>query len=99
MSFLKQDFKIFQYGEQTHPVRDWLTLLIFSAILLATSIIWNVYLFSKIASGEMLSGVTSAPVEVFDNANLMKVEGVFKRRAILESGYESGDFAFTDPSR
>jgi hypothetical protein len=89
--------KLFRYGANINPVRDWLAMLTLSAILLASIIVWNIWTFDKIAAGE---GSAASPVTaVFDRAPLDTLQKIFTIRAAEETKYVTGVYSYSDPSQ
>jgi hypothetical protein len=83
------------YGERTHPARDWFILLTAAAILLATSVAWNVWLFTKAENGEVIGDEKTA--EAFDTTLIERVHEVFEERKEEELRYRQ-EYRFVDPS-
>jgi len=93
-SFLKR----FRRGMLQDPVRDWLVLLTFSAIVLAGIIVWNIWAFDTVANGGAIGAPAAGAPPVFDRASLDTIHTVFTDRAAEEAKYVTGVYKFTDPS-
>ncbi|HUQ30438.1 MAG TPA: hypothetical protein VM103_02875 [Candidatus Paceibacterota bacterium] len=89
----------FGYGEQPQPSRDWFVLLIISALVLAVSALWNVWLYNQVLGGGTLSNTATSTPASFTRASVEAVERVFEARASEEVKYASGEHTFTDPSK
>ncbi len=77
------------------PARDWFVLLALTGILLAASVAWNLWLFSRATNGEQVGHATTTPaVEI----QLSQVKALFADRAQEREKYVSG-YGFVDPSR
>ncbi len=83
------------YGDRINPVRDWFALLTISGILLCISVGWNIWLFSRVTSGETIGTATSTPAET--NLKLDSVQALFETRSAERSRYVS-TYRFVDPS-
>lgn len=81
------------------PTRDWLTMLIFAAILLAGIVVWNAWAFDTIARGGVI-GVSSAkaPAAVTSDS-LNTIRTIFSNRAVEEAKYRTGVYSYADPSQ
>lgn len=95
MSFsLKSITKRFHYGEHLHPGRDWLVLLTCFIIALAISVVYNLWTFSQVTSGQKIG---NAPVTTSAEIKLDQVKNLFEARA-AERAHYSSDYRFVDPS-
>ncbi|MCX6787005.1 MAG: hypothetical protein NTY93_00545 [Candidatus Kaiserbacteria bacterium] len=94
-SFLKH----FRYNEHLNPVRDWLLLLVFSAIVLAGIIVWNVWAFDTIANGGVIGTATTDASPVFNQSSLDTINTIFANRAEEKAKYETGAYRFANPSQ
>ncbi len=92
-------FKRLQGGVHQDPVRDWLTLITLSAIMLAGIIIWNVWTFETVANGGVIGTPVSGAAPLFDRAALNTVHTIFADRAAEEVKYRTGTYRFADPSQ
>ena len=80
------------------PERDWLMLLISSALILTVIVVWNAWAFDTVAGGGVIgSSVPSSP-PVFSRASLDTVHTIFEKRAVEESNYTSDVYHYVDPS-
>ena len=81
------------------PVRDWLAMLLFSAIALASIIVWNVWAFETVARGGVIGAPAPAASPIFDRAALDAARAVFSSRTDEKARYETGAYRYADPSR
>lgn len=82
------------------PVRDWLVLIIFSTILLAGIIVWNVWAFDTVAGGGSIGGDSTADgSSVYDISSLDSIRTLFEDRATEAAKYETGVYRYADPSQ
>lgn len=81
------------------PVRDWLVLLISSAIVFAGIIVWNVWAFDTVASGGVIGGAAPGSPPVFSRSSLDAIHAVFEKRAAEEAKYKTGTYRYADPSQ
>jgi hypothetical protein len=95
VSFLKR----FRYGANIDPARDWLAMLIFSAIVLFGIIVWNVWAFNTVASGGVIGAEAPKAQPGFNRASLDTVRTIFENRTIEEAKYMTGVYRYTDPSQ
>ncbi|MBI4088594.1 hypothetical protein HY415_00680 [Candidatus Kaiserbacteria bacterium] len=92
-------FRQLRTGARQNPTRDWLVLLIFSAIALAGIVAWNVWAFQTVAGGGVIGApVTGAP-QAFNPSSLDTVRAVFESRAAEEAKYRTGAYRYADPSQ
>jgi hypothetical protein len=87
---------VFSYGEKLRPQRDWFVLLVVAGVLLAISVAWNLWLFSRVTNGELI-GDQQAQTPVH-GAKLDAMNALFERRAQEETRYLN-EYRFVDPSR
>ncbi|MGD0328660.1 MAG: hypothetical protein ABSB00_03060 [Minisyncoccia bacterium] len=91
--------KRLHYGARLEPVRDWLSLLTFSAIALVGIIVWNVWAFDTVISGGVIGSSATSTPPVFSQSSLDTIHTIFANRAAEEEKYETGTYSFTDPSQ
>jgi hypothetical protein len=94
-SFLKR----LRYGATIDPVRDWLTVLIFSTIVLTGIIVWNIWAFDTIASGGSIGAPAPKTSPLFNRASLDAIHAIFEKRAAEETKYQTGIYRYADPSQ
>ena len=92
-------FKRFRYGAEINPTRDWVALLMLSAITLTGIVIWNMWAFDTVANGGIIGTAATSTPPVFDQASLDAVHAIFADRAAEEAKYETGVYNFSDPSQ
>jgi len=78
-----------------HPARDWFMLLAAALILVLASVVWNVWLLTKVERGETIG--TQAPVQGFEAAPIDSVRAIFEKRKAEELRYRQ-EYRFVDPS-
>lgn len=83
------------YGSRLKPQRDWFILLSLFIVLLLASLLWNLWLFSKVTNGQAIGAATSTPAA--PSVNLDTVKNVFETRAAERAGFQ-GSYHFVDPS-
>ncbi len=81
------------------PVRDWLTLLIFSAIALMGIIVWNAWVFDTVVNGGAIGTTTVETQPIFNQSTLDSIRATFASRATEETKYITGAYTFVDPSQ
>lgn len=91
---LTRIFKVVQYGERIHPVRDWLLLIGVSILIFALSVAYNVFIFVE-STKEYTVVTDQAPVS--STLFLEEVRSVFEGRASIEARYRT-EQSFIDPS-
>lgn len=92
---LQNLLKIFKYGDRISPVRDWFILVSVSALILAGSILFNLWLFAKITAGEAIGTATSTPTPII--TPISTVQTLFDNRAEVREKYIR-EFRPVDPS-
>jgi hypothetical protein len=85
----------FSYGDRIRPARDWFVLLTITGIILCISIAWNIWLLSRVTSGEAIGTATSTPPAA--SFNVDSVQTMFEARAAERGRYVS-TYHFVDPS-
>jgi hypothetical protein len=100
MNTLLNFFKKFQYGKRLRPDQDWFALVAVGAALLVISVVWNLWLFDEVKSGEVLRGA-SAPLSTLtaNERSISVIQESFTTRTAEESQYETGGSTFVDPSQ
>jgi len=98
-SFVNGLLRHFRYGAYLNPVRDWLALVIFSAIAFAGIVVWHVWIFDTVANGGVIGSAATSTATLFSNSSLDAINTVFKNRAVEEEKYETGIYRFADPSQ
>jgi len=91
--------KRLRYGAYLNPVRDWLILVIFSAIAFAGIVVWNVWAFDTVANGGVIGIAATSSPPLFNRSSLDTINTVFANRAAEEAKYETGIYSFADPSQ
>jgi hypothetical protein len=81
------------------PTRDWFTLLVTSLILLASVIVWNVWMFDTVSAGGIIGEAATSTPPIFSQASLDAVHAVFADRAAEEAKYAKGIYRYADPSQ
>jgi hypothetical protein len=87
------------YGSRLKPTRDWYVLLAVGAVLLLGVVLYNVWVFDKLASGQTLGTQTLTAPSLFNRSSLDAIQKVFADRAAEEAKYLNGTYHFADPSR
>ena len=80
---MKTPFNIFKNareGVRYDSVRDWLMLLIFSAILFIGIVVWNMWVFDTVVSGGSLGAPIANPSQVFNSSSLDTIHSIFIKR-------------------
>lgn len=83
------------YGEQLDPARDWLLLLSAATILLALSILINVWIYIK---KDTVPIPSTAPTVELPTTSLTHAAQLFHMRMLEEANYRSV-YQFIDPSK
>ncbi len=88
--------RIFRYGDQLKPVRDWLVLLGITSLLLILSVVWNIWLF---VNSENIKAINTATLldQSTASGSIPPVQAVFQERATQETDYQH-TYQFVDPS-
>ncbi len=94
-SFLKR----LRANAHQDPARDWMTLLIFSTILLTGIIVWNVWAFDTVTKGGVIGSTPTGSSPVFNRSSLDAIRTLFAKRAVEEAKYEDGTYRYADPSQ
>ena len=98
-SFINTLVKRLRYGASLNPVRDWLVLVIVSAIAFAGIVVWNVWAFDTVSQGGVIGSVATSTTPLFNRSSLDAISAVFANRAAEEEKYKSGVYRFADPSQ
>ena len=81
------------------PVRDWLVLIGLSVAVLAGIIVWNAWIFDRVANGNaIVTSATTSPA-IFSSSSLEIIHTTFASRAAEEAKYVTGVYRYTDPSQ
>ncbi len=100
---MKKFFSLFSKRDEAStrldPERDWLMLLIVSAIALVGIVVWNVWAFETVANGGVIGAAATSTAPVFSRSSLDAIHAIFQNRAAEEGKYVSGVYSFTDPSQ
>ena len=91
--------KKLHYGSRLNPVRDWITLLIFSSIILAGIVLWNIWAFDTVVRGGTIGAPATTTPQLFNQSSLDTIQTIFANRATEEQKYETGTYQFVDPSQ
>lgn len=86
-----------KYGTQIRPVRDWLILLVVSAVLLIASAAWNALFFVNLFSEEA-SSAGVVPAHGPDYSSIDRATETFEAREREQERYKN-EYRFVDPSR
>jgi len=81
------------------PGRDWLVLLTFSGVALASLLVYNMWLFETVAGGGVLSGEAVDLTPPVSPSAVTIVRTVFEQRASEEAKYVTGTYRLSDPSQ
>lgn len=92
---LTKGTKAFSYGDRLRPQRDWLALLGLTILLIAGSVVWNLWLFSKVTSGEQIGDAAVSESQKTTQIEQAMVQ--FDERAQEEARYLN-EYRFVDPS-
>ncbi|CAN5714223.1 hypothetical protein BH11PAT2_BH11PAT2_09030 [soil metagenome] len=95
ITLLSRFGRIFKYGERINPTRDWFLLLTIAGLILCLSVGWNVWLFSRVTSGEAIGTATSTAVTTTLDGN--SIQTLFDARSTERGKYVS-TYRFVDPS-
>ncbi len=89
----------FNYGERLQPARDWFILLVLTALVFSLSAVWSIWLFGRVANGDLLTTATTTTPSVFSKESLDAVQEVFTEREAEETKYATGEYSFIDPMK
>ncbi len=89
--------KIFSYGENIRPARDWFILITTVAILFAVSIGWNILLFRHFKIQKVANVAATTPAQQDIGDSIPQIQSIFKDRATEEVNYQQ-NYHFVDPS-
>ena len=81
------------------PARDWYLLLLLTGVGIVAIILWNIYLFTTVASGGTIGTPASTPSQTVEQSAFDTVREIFLMRDSEEANYKSGVYSYTDPSR
>lgn len=81
------------------PGRAWLVLIGFFGIALASLLVYNAWLFDRVAGGDTLSGAAAPSTDAVSRSALSIVRTIFDERAGEEMKYVTGTYRFPDPSQ
>ncbi|MES2994465.1 MAG: hypothetical protein V4681_00270 [Patescibacteria group bacterium] len=87
----------FARNGRRRPIRDWFSLLTIAFIVLLASVAWNVWMFMRVTSGQLV-GDAVIEAQAPDVSALEAVQGIFASRAAEEARYRS-EYHFVDPSK
>ena len=85
--------------QRPDPVRDWLTLLSVTVVILGVVMVGNARLFDTVANGGSIAALSASSTPAFDQSMLQNVQTLFAERAAQEQKYASGTSQFADPSQ
>jgi hypothetical protein len=88
--------RAFHYGDETRPSRDWLVVMLITAVLLLASAGWSYTLFLRISHSE--NSAHAVPSALINPASLANIRTLFEKRAAERAHYTS-DYHFVDPSK
>lgn len=97
--FLRTLIRRFRALRYIDPERDWITLLIISAILLSGVVVWNMYVFDTVANGGIIGSPPAAESPIFSQSSLDAIHTVFENRAAEEAKYLTDEYHYIDPSQ
>ena len=95
ISFLKR-MRLFSRHD---PTRDWLALLLCSGIALAGIIVWNAWMFDRVANGGVIGTRATSTPPIFNQSSLDTIHTIFDARAAEEQKYVTGEYRYIDPSQ
>jgi len=98
-AYLRLFLSRFAYGSRPNPARDWLVLLILSALALALIAIWNLWAFETVVNGGTLGNAATSTPPVFSQTSLDTIQNLFTSRAEEDAKYTNGIYRFSDPSQ
>ncbi len=85
--------------QRPDPVRDWLTLLAVTVVILCVVVVGNARLFDTVANGGSIAAPSASSTPAFDQSMLQNVQMLFAERAAQEQKYASATLQFADPSQ
>jgi len=94
LSRIKNIQGIFRYGGTINPTRDWFVILGVAAVILILSVLYSLWIFSKVTSGEVIGSATTTPAVV--PTSLDSVTPLFQKREEQRLKYIS-EYSFIDP--
>ena len=97
LSSLSSVKKVFAYGDQIRPARDWFILLTTVFILFLVSIAWNIFLFNQFQNVQSAVTVAAPQASQSIAPTITKVQTLFQQRATEETNYQQ-NYHFVDPS-
>ena len=86
------------YGDHLRPVRDWVVLLMSAGVCIVASLVWNLWLFNRVVSGEVLGDAPKAGEAIVDETLTSTLSKVLIDREAARVEYEDGTKHFVDPS-
>ena len=87
------------YGPHVRPVRDWFALLGIGMVLLVGILLYNVWMFDRLASGNVIGTQIISTPSLFNRSSLDAIQKVFADRSAEETKYLNGTYTFSDPSQ
>lgn len=81
------------------PVRDWIVMVSFAALMLIGLLVWNAWVFDTVASGGTLGKSASTTPSAYSNASLDSIRAAFGERLTEEKKYITGVYRYADPSQ
>ena len=96
---IRSFFKQLRTGVRQNPTRDWLVLLIFSAIALMGIVVWNVWAFQTVTGGGVIGAPAVKTSPVFNPSSLDTIRAIFENRVAEEAKYRTGVYRYADPSQ
>lgn len=100
---MKKFFNLFSKRDEASarldPERDWIVMLLVSAIVLAGIVGWNVWAFDTVVNGGVIGSVATSTAPVFNQSSIDAIHTIFANRTAEEEKYASSTYSFTDPSR
>lgn len=87
-----------RHARPVNPGRDWLMVLIVSAIALAGILVWNAWAFDTVAHGGIIGTPATNVSPALDPASLETIHSIFAERAAEEQKYLTEGYEYADPS-